>query len=382
MTSVTAPDWQADVLGDGWSALTIELPPDRFGPAVATLVRRDPDRPTTAHDQSDDQPDDQPDDRAEDRPDDQPDNQADDRTDHRTDDQADDRTDDQVDDGRRHCDPGGARSRRAVLHVHGFTDYFFQRHLGDAFADAGWDFYALDLRDHGRSIRPGRLPNFTTDIGLYAAELDRAVALLRQDHDVVVIHGHSAGGLQTALWADDHPGAVDALVLDSPWLDHNGTRFERGPLTAILDVVGRVAPRLPVRGLSPHYGRALHVATGGEWDYDLTWKPHHSFPARAGWVRSIRAGHRRVARGLAVTVPVLVAASDASSPGDREGGPVLTTDVVVDVRDIAARAGGLGSDVTFVEVAGGTHDLCLSPSPARETYLAAVVDWLASRFPG
>ena len=321
MTSTTTPRppaWHTDVLGDGWSALTIELPPDRFGPAVATLVRRDPVAPP---------------------------------------------------------------ARRAVLHVHGFADYFFQRHLGDAFAAAGWDFYALDLRDHGRSIRPGREPNFTTDIAVYAQELDRAVEVLRADHDVVVVHGHSAGGLVVPLWADERPGLVDALVLDSPWLDHNGNRFERGPLTAILDVVGRVAPRLKVRELPPHYGHALHVATGGEWDYDLTWKPHRGFPVRAGWVRSIRAGQHRVARGLDVTAPVLALASGASSPGADEHGPLLTTDVVVGVRDIVAQAPKIGRDVTVVRIPGGAHDLCLSPSPARETYVATVLDWLATRLP-
>ncbi len=316
-TTSGAPDWQDDVLGDGWSALTLELPPDRFGPAVATLVRRDY--------------------------------------------------------------PGRPASRRAVLHVHGFVDYFFQRHLADAFDAAGWDFFALDLRDHGRSIRPGRDPNYTTDISVYAQELDLALELLRADHDVVVVHGHSAGGLIVPLWADARPGAVDALVLNSPWLDLNGTRFERGPLTAVLDVVGRVAPRLPVRGLSAYYGRALHVDTGGEWDYDLAWKPHEAFPARAGWVRSIRAGHRRVARGLDVAAPVLVLASDASGPGDHAHDALLTTDVVLDVRDIASRAPRLGRDVTFVEIPGGAHDLVLSPEPARDRYLATVLDWLATR---
>ena len=313
----TTPAWHTDVLGDGWSALTLELPPDRFGPAVATLVRRD----------------------------------------HRR------------------------ASRRAVLHVHGFVDYFFQRHLAEAFDDAGWDFFALDLRDHGRSIRPGREPNYTTDISLYAQELDLAVRLLRADHDVVVVHGHSTGGLVAPLWADGRPGLVDALVLDSPWLDLNGTRFERGPLTAVLDVVGRVAPRLKVREMAPYYGRALHVATGGEWDYDLAWKPHAGFPVRAGWVRTIRAGHRRVARGLHIAAPVLVLASDATSPGDHEHGALLTTDVILDVRDIAARAGRLGRDVTFVEIPGGAHDLTLSPSPAREKYLGTVLDWLGTRLP-
>ena len=37
------------------------------------------------------------------------------------------------------------RSRRAVLYVHGWNDYFFQTHLADEFAARGIDFYAVDL---------------------------------------------------------------------------------------------------------------------------------------------------------------------------------------------------------------------------------------------
>jgi alpha-beta hydrolase superfamily lysophospholipase len=306
------------VLGAGWSATTLELPPDRFGPAVATLVRRD---------------------------------------------------------------PTGQPSRRAVLHVHGFTDYFFQRHLGDAFAADGWDFYALDLRDYGRSTRPGREPEYTPDIAVYAQELDRAVDVLRADHDVVVVHAHSAGGLVVPLWLNERPGLVDALVLNSPWLDLKGSRFERGPLTAILDVVGRVAPRLKLRVMDPYYGHALHCSSGGEWDYDLTWKPYRSFPVRAGWVRSIRAGHRRVARGLHLEAPVLVVASAASGPGDHQHDALLTTDVILDVRDMVARAPRLGPDVTLVQIPGGAHDLVLSPEPARGQYLTTVLRWLDERVP-
>src|SRR5437870_3865316 len=36
-------------------------------------------------------------------------------------------------------------SRRAVLYVHGYVDYFFQTHLADHFVEAGFSFYALDL---------------------------------------------------------------------------------------------------------------------------------------------------------------------------------------------------------------------------------------------
>ena len=315
-TTTSPQDWRPDVLGDGWSQLTLELPPDRYGPAVATLVRRD---------------------------------------------------------------PTGTPSRRAVLHVHGFADYFFQRHLGDAFAGDGWDFYALDLRDYGRSTRPGREPEFTTDIAVYAQELDRAVEVLRADHDVVAVHAHSAGGLVVPLWLNERPGLVDALVLNSPWLDLNGSRFERGPLTAILDVVGRVTPRLKVREMDPYYGYALHRASGGEWDYDLAWKPYRAFPVRAGWVRSIRAGHRRVGRGLHIEAPVLVVTSGASGPGDHPHDALLTTDVILDVRDMVARAPKLGPDVRLVRISGGAHDLSLSPEPARTRYIAAVLGWLDER---
>ena len=50
------------------------------------------------------------------------------------------------------------RGRRAVLYLHGWNDYFFQTHLADYLSDIGYDFYALDLRRYGRSMRPGQLP--------------------------------------------------------------------------------------------------------------------------------------------------------------------------------------------------------------------------------
>ena len=36
--------------------------------------------------------------------------------------------------------------QRAVLYVHGWSDYFFQTHLADFWNEQGFDFYALDLR--------------------------------------------------------------------------------------------------------------------------------------------------------------------------------------------------------------------------------------------
>jgi alpha-beta hydrolase superfamily lysophospholipase len=69
-------------------------------------------------------------------------------------------------------------SRRALLYVHGWNDYFFQTHLADAFAALGYDFYALDLRRYGRSLRRGHLPGFVADLDEYDLELDAAADLI------------------------------------------------------------------------------------------------------------------------------------------------------------------------------------------------------------
>ena len=42
----------------------------------------------------------------------------------------------------------------------------------------------------------------------------------------------------------------------------------------------------------------------------LPWKPLVAYPITAGWLRAIRAGHRRVRQGLALAVPILVLHSD------------------------------------------------------------------------
>ncbi len=317
MPGMRVDDAVTDVLGGEWVQRTLHLRPDSQGEAVATLVHR--------------------------------------------------------------RDAAADRTRPAVLYVHGFVDYFFQTHVADALADRGHDLYALDLRDYGRSIRPGREPNHTRDLAGYAEEIDAAVRLVRAEHDRVVLLGHSTGGLIAALWAHHRRGRglVDAVVLNSPWLAVRGTWVERAVLAPLLQhLVGRVAPRLVVSHLAEHYGRALHAEGGGEWAYDLAWKPHAGFPVRAGFVRAVRRGQAEVARGLDVDVPVLVLASDATGPDDRWHDNLLTTDSVLDVADMRRLAPRLGPDVTYEEVPGGAHDLALSPLPARTRYLDAVAAWL------
>jgi alpha-beta hydrolase superfamily lysophospholipase len=333
MAAAERETWHDDVLGAGWQARTLRLRPDEQGDgAVATLVRRAPAEQDGAP------------------------------------------------------PPGAGSGRRAVLYVHGYVDYFFQAHLADAWADMGYDFYAVDLRDHGRSIRDGRLPNYTPRLAAYTEELDHAARILREEdgHDVVVVNGHSTGGLVATLWAHgrraraDRP--MDALVLNSPWLDLNRPWFDRVVTTHLVDlVVARVAPTAVVGSLSPAYGEWLAREDGGAWEYDLTWKPHEGFGARAAWLRTIRRSHAAVARGLDIDVPVLVCTSDASGPAKGEHDALDRTDSVLAVEHMWQRAPRLGADVTVVRIPGGVHDLVLSPEPARTAYLDAVREWVQRR---
>ncbi|WP_147915805.1 alpha/beta hydrolase [Ruania zhangjianzhongii] len=273
--------------------------------------------------------------------------------------------------------------RRAVLYLHGFTDYFFQADHAQAWTAHGYDFYAVDLRDYGRSIRPGRTPGWITDLTTYDEDVTAALTAVREHgYDQVVLLGHSTGGLIAALYTDRFPDAVDALVLNSPWLDLNSSWLDRVVLTRVLDAVAMWVPRLKVSTLGEAYGRHLHVSTGGDWDYDLAWKPMVDVPVYAAWLRAIRRGHARVGRGLDLRVPVLVCTSGRSGHRSRPSAVDLAgADCVLNVAHMHARGPRLGPDVRMATIDGGRHDLALSAPPARRAYEEAVFSWLSRRLP-
>lgn len=274
---------------------------------------------------------------------------------------------------------GAQTAGPAMLHLHGFNDYFFQTHLADAAREAGLAFYALDLRRCGRSWRPGQLPHTVADLAEYRVDLALAARWLRAlDHDRLVLHAHSTGGLTAALWAASPAGreAVDALVLNSPWFDLNARWFQRVVSTWVLDTLGPLDPDRVIADGPSAYSYHLHRAHGGRWDYDLTMKPADGFPVRAGWLRAVRRGQARLARGLGIEAPVLVATAAESGP-NRLDNPLLDAqDTVLDVRQIWARSRQLGPDVTELRVPGGIHDLTLSADRPRAVYLEGMLAWV------
>ena len=126
--------WQPDALLPGFEALSLPAPDDYDGPVVATLVRL----------------------------------------------------------------PAPAAPRGAVLYVHGFSDYFFQRHMAERFSAEGYAFHALDLRKHGRSLRSRQHPNFCKSVAEYYADLDHAIDAIGAISDA---HAKVHRGLGLFGWA-------------------------------------------------------------------------------------------------------------------------------------------------------------------------------------
>ena len=262
---------------------------------------------------------------------------------------------------------GPRAEARAVLYLHGWNDYFFQTHLADYLSDLGYDFYAVDLRRYGRSIRPGQLRGFIGNLDDYTLELDAAADLIATDHDRLLLMGHSTGGLIAALWAARNADRLEGLILNSPWLDMQGSAIVRALGVPVIDALGSRAPtsiiRLPDLGFT---ARSLHISLGGEWDYDLTLKSRPGPPIRTGWLRAVLLGHQRVAAGLGIGVPILVLASAKTEFARRWHEGLRVVDTVLDVEQIAARAVRLGPHVTVVRVPDGLHDLTLSAAHVRK----------------
>jgi alpha-beta hydrolase superfamily lysophospholipase len=251
----------------------------------------------------------------------------------------------------------GEAPRGAVLYIHGFADYFFQRHMAERFAAEGYAFYALDLRKHGRSLRPHQHPNFCKSLAEYYADITRA---LEEIGEPVLLAGHSTGGLLCALYA--HEGrrrdAVRALWLNSAFFDWRLPDWRIAQLH-VAAAVGRFFPFLKDEtALREDYVNSLLE----HWDFDLRLKPRRGFPIYYGWLGAITDAHAKVRRGLALECPVLAMHSDEA-------------DIVLDWRDIAKWSRTLGARVTVLAFPGGTHDLALSAPPVREEVFRQLFAW-------
>ena len=322
------PDWQPDMLGEGYRQHVIELgpDPDGEGDVRAVLVRRE-------------------------------------------------RRD-------------GEQVRGAVLYLPGFSDYFFHTPLADFLAERGLAFYGLDLRKAGRSRQPGQTAHYVSDLAMCDAELEQALEVITTEHpdQPVLVIAHSTGGLTASLWLNRRRVAgrvapIAGLVLNSPWFDLQLPRMRRDVLTTLVQGLSRVQPFRALPVPSGVYGSTLHVSGTGEWDFDLELKPLGGFPVTVGWLNAVRRGHAELHQGLDVGVPSLLLRSNRSHFAKEYSDLSDRADTVLDVKQIARWAGCVGNETTVVPVADARHEVFLSlPEPRARAY--EVLDsWLGAHLP-
>lgn len=272
-------------------------------------------------------------------------------------------------------------SQRAILYIHGYNDYFFQKQLGDSANAHGYNFYALDLRKYGRSIRPHQDPFFCRSLTEYFADVDTALATIRAEgNDTIFLMAHSTGGLIAPFYLSskkENP-PVDGLVLNSPFLDWNLGSFTETVLIPIVAWIGKYFPNLTVQGKGdPNYAYSLLKPYKGEWEYNTAWKMTEGHPKKAGWIRAIQEAQRVVQDSLELPCPVLVLSSDRSYPETKEWHTeYLISDIVLDVDDIRRYGGMLGREVTPDTIRHGMHDLILSGKPSRESAYRKMFEWM------
>jgi alpha-beta hydrolase superfamily lysophospholipase len=275
--------------------------------------------------------------------------------------------------------PARQKSTKAILYIHGYMDYYFQHHMGEYFADEGYNFYAVDLRKCGRSHMPHQHLNYCRRVEEYFPDIDAALNIIvSHGNDSITLIGHAFGGLLATLYcAYGHSRElVDRLILNSPLLEFNAGWLKRNveiPAAGALSLLFPYAAKK--EDASPVYYMSISRFHKGEWYFDTDYKPEYSKRAYYAWLRAVRKGQKRVRRGLNIRIPVLVMFSDKSSHPRSWNDEAMVSDTVLNVTDILKYGLTLGPNVTPVEVPDGLHDLVLSRSDVRQKVLSGMSEF-------
>lgn len=276
-------------------------------------------------------------------------------------------------------------TKKAVLYIHGFSDYFFQTEMAEQFNQHGYDFYALDLRKYGRSKLPHQKFYYLLDLREYDAEITKALEIIGQEnHNQVLLAGHSTGGLITTLYAAHYPDhrLIKALWTNSPFYDFYKSVIEKKIGIPLLSEVGERLPngKFP-SGLNQWYTPSLHKDFYGEWDFNLNWKPKSLPFVHLCFVNAIHKAQKEIHRGISLNIPTLIMHSHQSKYPKKWGVDAQQSDVILDVKDMTHNAKKMKGDVQTLAIKNGLHDLVLSAPPVRKKVYEDLFSWLEQKMP-
>ncbi|OBY75709.1 alpha/beta hydrolase [Acinetobacter gyllenbergii] len=274
-------------------------------------------------------------------------------------------------------------TKKAVLYIHGFADYFFQKEMAEQFNQHGYDFYALDLRKYGRSHLPHQKFYYVLDLREYDAEISKALEIIGQEnHNQVLLAGHSTGGLIATLYAAHYPDhrLIKAVWNNSPFYDFYKSVLEKKVGIPLLSEVGKRLPngKFP-SGLNQWYTPSLHKDFYGEWDFNLDWKPKTMPFVHLSFVTAIHEAQKEIHQGVTLNVPTLIMHSHQSNNPRKWGIDAQQSDVILDVKDMTQNAKKMKGDVQTLSIQNGLHDLVLSAPPVRAQVYKDLFAWLAEK---
>ena len=276
-------------------------------------------------------------------------------------------------------------TKKAVLYIHGFSDYFFQTEMAEQFNQHGYDFYALDLRKYGRSKLPHQKFYYLLDLREYDAEITKALEIIGQEnHNQVLLAGHSTGGLITTLYAAHYPDhrLIKALWTNSPFYDFYKSVIEKKVGIPLLSEVGERLPNAKFpSGLNQWYTPSLHKDFYGEWDFNLNWKPKSLPFVHLCFVNAIHKAQKEIHRGISLNIPTLIMHSHQSKYPKKWGVDAQQSDVILDVKDMTHNAKKMKGDVQTLAIKNGLHDLVLSAPPVRKKVYEDLFSWLEQKMP-
>lgn len=274
-------------------------------------------------------------------------------------------------------------THKAVLYIHGFIDYFFQKEMAEQFNQHGYDFYALDLRKYGRAHLPHQKYYYVLNLNEYDAEITEALKIIGQEgHSNVVLAGHSTGGLTSTLYAAHHPNhpLIKALWCNSPFYDFNMPAWKKKLALPKLSALAKHFPKLQFPSeLNKWYVTSLHKDLKGEWDFDLEWKKKTYPKVYLSFIRSIHEAQKEIHTGVQVDVPTLIMHSHKTTYPKKFNQDAQTSDVILEVKDMIKYGNKIQGDVAVIPIQNGLHDLVLSAPSVRAEVYQKLFTWLEQK---
>ena len=272
------------------------------------------------------------------------------------------------------------KSDKAILYIHGFNDYFFQAEMAHRFNEHGFNFYAIDLRKYGRSYLSHQKFNDIRNLKDYYEEILQSLDIIRSEgNKEIILSGHSTGGLIVTLFAKDHADSrlFDGLILNSPFYEFNLPKWNK-MLLPVASIAGRFMPQVTISGgFSEEYGKSIHKAYYGEWDYQLDWKPNLAPKINIGWLRAIHRAQSELKKAFHISKPVLVLHSAQSVTDLKNMEQVSSRDAILNISGIERVAHNIRGDVEILSIEGGLHDLILSKMEVRYNVYNVIFAWIS-----